>query len=143
MRDRMAQHRANPVCASCHATIDPLGFALEQFDPVGRFRAVDEAYKPIDVAGQMPDGTKFDSLAQFRALLLRQPDMFVASFAKRLLQYGLGRELAYYDEPTVRAIVRDAKRSNYKFSSIVMGIVTSQPFRMRKIDAGSAPAGLQ
>ena len=143
MRDRMAQHRANPVCASCHSMIDPLGFALEQFDPVGRFRLVDEAYKAIDVAGSMPDGTKFDSLEQFRGLLLRQPDMFVASVTKRLLQYGLGRELGYYDQPAVRAIVRDARRSNYRFSAIVMGIVTSQPFRMRKMDAGSGPAGLQ
>ena len=143
MRDRMAQHRANPVCASCHSMIDPLGFALEQFDPVGRFRLVDEAYKPLDVAGSMPDGTKFDSLEQFRGLLLRQPDMFVASVTKRLLQYALGRELGYYDQPAVRAIVRDARRSNYRFSAIVMGIVTSQPFRMRKMDAGSGPAGLQ
>ena len=133
MRERMAQHRESPVCAGCHATIDPLGFALEKFDGVGKWRDVDDDFSQIDITGTMPDGTKFDNLEQFRGLLLRQPEQFVSTLTEKLLQYSLGRELAYYDMPAVRAIVRSASKDNNRFSSLIVGIVNSQPFRMRKL----------
>ena len=141
MRERMAQHRASPVCAGCHATIDPLGFALERFDGVGKWRDVDDDFSPIDIGGTMPDGTKFENIEQFRALLLRQPEQFVSTLTEKLLQYSLGRELGYYDMPAVRGIVRNASKDNSRFSSLIVGIVNSRPFRMRTL-ATAEPAGL-
>jgi hypothetical protein len=132
MRDRMAAHRANPVCAGCHSMIDPVGFALENFDQAGRWRVIDASNKPVDVAGELPDGTKFGSLTEFRAALVGHPDRFVAALTEKLLTYALGRGLQPYDMPTVRAIVREAARHNYRFSSIVLGIATSAPFQMRR-----------
>lgn len=132
MRQRIAQHRANPVCASCHAMMDPLGLSLENFDFVGRWRTVDEALIPIDAAVALADGTKFEGPAGLRNVLVSHPDRFVRTFTKKLLTYALGRGLEYYDMPTVRTIVRDAARDNYRFSSIVNGIVKSTPFRMRR-----------
>jgi hypothetical protein len=136
MRERIAQHRANPVCASCHAMMDPLGLSLENFDFVGRWRTVDEALIPIDAAVALADGTKFEGPAGLRNVLVSHPDRFVRTFTKKLLTYALGRGLEYYDMPTVRTIVRDAARDNYRFSSIVNGIVKSTPFRMRKASEG-------
>jgi hypothetical protein len=137
MRDRMAEHRANPYCAGCHSTIDPVGFALENFDPIGRFRTVDETYAPVDPSGYLPDGTKFNDLNGFRAALVSRPDRFVSTLTEKLLTYALGRGVEYYDMPAVRKIVRDASRDNYHFSSLILGIVNSVPFKMRK----SAPSG--
>jgi hypothetical protein len=132
MRDSMAQHRTNPVCATCHARMDPIGFALDNFDAVGRWRAVDDSGTPIDASGVFPDGTRFDGVAGLRQLLLRRPEQFVSTLTENLLTYSLGRSLAYYDAPAVRAIVRDAARSDYRFSSLVIGIVKSTPFQMRR-----------
>src|SRR2546426_1255044 len=107
MRESMAQHRTNPVCANCHARMDPIGFALDNFDGVGRWRTVDESATPIDASGVFPDGTKFEGVAGLRQLLLRRPEQFVSTLTENLLTYSLGRSLAYYDAPAVRAIVRD------------------------------------
>jgi hypothetical protein len=131
MREAMAQHRTNPVCANCHARMDPIGFALDNFDAVGKWRTRDESGTPIDASGVFPDGTTFEGIAGLRQLLLRRPEQFVGTLTENLLTYSLGRSLAYYDAPTVRAIVREAARSDYRFSSLIMGIVKSTPFQMR------------
>jgi hypothetical protein len=132
VRDRMAQHRSNPACANCHATIDPLGFALEHFDAVGRERELDESFGPIDASGVLPSGAKFNDLAGFKAELLRRPQQFVTTLTERLLGYALGRGVEYYDMPTVRQIVVDAAPGHYKLSSLILGIAKSSPFVMRK-----------
>jgi hypothetical protein len=141
MRERMAAHRANAVCASCHSMIDPLGFALENFNPVGQYRTLDENFTPIDAAGVLPDGTKFDGLEQFRQLLVRQPEPFVANVTEKMLIFALGRGVEYYDQPAVRAIVRDAARDNYRFSSWIVALVNSVPFQRRSagLPRSSAP----
>jgi hypothetical protein len=132
MRDSMAQHRTNPVCATCHARMDPIGFALDNFDAVGRWRTVDDSGTPIDASGVFPDGTRFDGIAGLRQLLLRRPEQFAGTLTENLLTYSLGRSLAYYDAPAVRVIVREAARNDYRFSSLVIGIVKSTPFQMRR-----------
>jgi hypothetical protein len=139
MRERMAAHRASPVCASCHAMIDPLGFALENFNPVGQYRTVDENFTPIDASGVLPDGSKFDGLAAFRAALAKDPERFVTTLTEKLMIYALGRGVEYYDMPSVRRIVHDAAATNYQISSIIAGIVTSVPFQMRRTAAAAAP----
>ena len=135
MRERMAAHRASPACAACHATIDPLGFALENFDAVGRWRSNEgESEAPIDASGALPDGAPFDGPAEFRAALLREPwgTEFVGTVTEKLLTYALGRGLEYYDAPVVRRILRDAAPGDYRWSSLILGIVESAPFRMRR-----------
>jgi hypothetical protein len=138
VRDRMAQHRRNPACTTCHATIDPLGFALENFDAVGRWRELDESYNPIDASGVLPSGARFDSLAAFQTDLLRRPEQFAATVTEKLLTYALGRGLEPYDMPAVRRIVADAAPGQYKLSALILGITRSLPFVMRATD--SAPA---
>jgi mono/diheme cytochrome c family protein len=130
MRERMEEHRQNPACAGCHSIMDPIGFAMENFDAVGAWRS-HEARAPIDASGQLLDGTKVDGVVELRKALMRQPERFVDTFTEKLMTYALGRGLAYYDMPTVRAIVRNSARSDYKFSSIVSEIVKSTPFQMR------------
>lgn len=132
MRERIAQHRANPTCASCHGMMDPLGLSLENFDFVGRWRTVDEALIPIDAAVVLPDGTTFEGPAGLRNMLVSHPDRFVRTFAKKLLTYALGRGLEYYDMPAVRKITREAARNKYRTSSLVLGVVNSLPFQMRR-----------
>ena len=132
MREAMEQHRANPTCASCHQRMDPLGFALENFDAIGRWRTVSESKTPIDATGQLPGGARFEGPAGLRAQLLESPDQFVATVAGKLLMYALGRSIEAFDAPTVRAIVREAARDDYRFSTIVTGIVNSTPFQKRK-----------
>jgi len=131
MRERMAQHRANPACAGCHTRMDPLGFAMENFDAVGRWRAVSESGQAIDASGAMPDGTKFNGPAELRNLLVRNPDQFVTVVAEKLFVYALGRGLEYYDAPAIRQMVRGASRENYSFESLVLGLVKSTPFTAR------------
>ncbi len=131
MRDAMIQHRANPACAGCHSRMDPIGFAMENFDPVGRWRDLDGG-TPIDPSGVFPDGEKFNGMAGLKAALLSHPDEFVATLASKLLMYGTGRNVQFYDEPVVRAIVRDAARDNYTFVSLVLGVASSAPFQMRE-----------
>ena len=131
MRAAMERHRANPACASCHAQMDPLGFALENFDAVGRWRTRSESNDAIDASGVLPDGTSFEGPDGMRQALLREPKRFVATVTEKLLTYALGRNVESYDMPAVRAIVRETERNNYRFSSIVLGIVRSTPFQMR------------
>ena len=133
VRERMQQHRANEPCASCHKIMDPLGFALENFDAVGAWRIHDSGYN-IDPSGQLYDGTKVDGPVSLRAALVNHSDMFIRNFTDKLLTYALGRGTEYYDMPIVRAIDRDASRSDNRFSSIVLGIVKSVPFQMRKAE---------
>jgi hypothetical protein len=130
VRKRLAEHRNNPTCAGCHNLMDPIGLSLEKFDAVGRRRAV-ETGVPIDASGGLPDGSSFEDVDGLEAGLLRRPELFVGTFAEKLLTYASGRGVEYYDAPTVRAIVRDAKAQDYRVSAIVLGIVKSKPFQMR------------
>jgi hypothetical protein len=132
MRQRMEQHRANPVCASCHKIMDPLGFALENFDGIGKWRTTD-ANTPIDSSGALPDGTAFQGPAELRkVLLLKRRDQFVSTVTERLLTYALGRGVEYYDLPAVRTVMREAAPSEYRLSSLILGIVKSTPFQMMR-----------
>jgi mono/diheme cytochrome c family protein len=130
MRERMEEHRNNPACSGCHSIMDPIGFAMENFDAVGAWRT-HEARIPIDASGQLLDGTKVSGVVELKKALMRQPERFVETFTEKLMTYALGRGLAYYDMPAVRAVVRDSAHSGYKFSSIVSEIVQSTPFQMR------------
>ena len=132
MRDRMVQHRSNPVCASCHAQMDPLGLALENFDAVGRWRTHGESNSPIDASGVLPNGIAFDGPAGLRQALLHDPALFATTVTEKLLTYALGRGLGYFDAPAIRAITRNAAKSDYSFSSLIVGIVNSAPFQMRR-----------
>jgi mono/diheme cytochrome c family protein len=133
VREIMETHRAKPSCNACHGIMDPLGFALENFDAIGEWRSADRwAGTAIDAAGTLVDGTAVRGPIDLRNVLLRRPDQFVQTLTEKLMTYGLGRRVEYYDMPAVRQIVRDAARDNYRFSSIVMGIVKSTPFQMRK-----------
>lgn len=143
MRERMTQHRASPVCASCHAKIDPLGFALENFDAVGRWRGHDgAAAAPIDASGVLPDGTPFDGPASFREALLNEPwaREFARTVVEKLLVYALGRGLEPYDEPVVRQILRETEANDFRWSSILLGVVESAPFQMRSATGSEAAA---
>jgi hypothetical protein len=131
MRELLAQHRENPACASCHRVMDPLGFALENFDGVGRWRAKEPAGL-VDASGELADGTTLDGPASLRAVLLSRPEQFVRTMTEKMLIYALGRGFEHTDMPVVRAVVRDARRNDYRFSGIVMGIVKSTPFQMRR-----------
>jgi hypothetical protein len=131
IRERLAEHRGNPTCASCHALMDPLGFALENFDAVGVWRTIDDTGAAIDAAGTLPDGTAFAGVDEFRAALVNS-DLFVLTLTEKLLTYGLGRGVEAYDQPAVRAIVRDAAASDYRFSALITGVVQSPPFQMRR-----------
>ncbi|PWT83077.1 MAG: hypothetical protein C5B57_07565 [Blastocatellia bacterium] len=133
MRERMEEHRSNPSCAACHKIMDPVGFALENFDAVGAWRSYEDGTAmPIDASGQLMDGTPVDGVVALRNALLHEPEAFVRTLTEKLLIYALGRGLNYSDMPAVRGVVRAAGRENYRFSSIVMGIVNSSPFRMRE-----------
>jgi mono/diheme cytochrome c family protein len=131
LREAMARHRANPVCASCHARMDPLGFAMENFDAVGQWRTRAESGDTLDVSAALPDGTKFDGIAGLREALVQRPERFVTTVTEKLLMYGLGRKTAYYDAPAIRRIVREAAGRDYRFSALVLGVVNSVPFQMR------------
>ncbi|MBI4460826.1 MAG: DUF1592 domain-containing protein [Acidobacteria bacterium] len=133
VRQQMEQHRSNPACASCHARMDPLGFALDNFDAIGRWRTVSGATNtPIDSSGVLPDGTKFQGPAELRKVLLSKPEQFVTAATEKLLTYALGRGLEYYDLPAVRKIVREASPNGYRWSALIRGIITSTPFQMRR-----------
>ena len=135
MRQRMEEHRANPACASCHKMMDPIGFTLENFDGIGKWRTTQYGQK-LDASGQLTDGTKIDGVASLRQALVRYSPQFVRTLTEKLLIYALGRGVEYPDMPVVRSIVRDAGRNDYHFSSLVVGIVKSDPFQMnRKAEA--------
>ncbi len=141
VRDRLALHRSHAACANCHATMDPLGFALENFDATGRWRERDEAHNVIDASGVLPNGVAFANHGAFRAELLRAREQFVMALTEKLLTYALGRGLEPYDMPAVRRIVRQAATDNYRVSAILSGIATSLPFRMRRTDSAHTDSG--
>ena len=130
IRQKMEQHRQNPVCAACHKIMDPIGFSLENFDLIGKYRTTDGGL-PIDASGQLVDGTKLDGPASLRQALLSRSDVFVQTMTEKLLIYGTGRALKYYDMPVVRSIDRAAAKNDNRFSSLILGIVKSDPFQMR------------
>jgi hypothetical protein len=134
LRARLALHREATTCSTCHSVMDPLGLAFENFDAVGRWRTK-ELGGEVDTAGQLADGTKINGPAALREVLLKKPDQFVKTLTEKLMIYALGRGLEYYDMPVVRSITHDAAKQNYKFSAIVMGIVKSTPFEMKKVPA--------
>ncbi len=134
IRERLLQHRQSPTCSSCHSVIDPPGFALEHFNAIGGWRTVDESQKPVDARATMTNGATVVGLSGLRALLLEEPDQFPRTLTEKLLSYAVGRRLEYYDRPTVRMIVRDA--ADYRWSSIVLGIVKSPAFLMRSGKSG-------
>ena len=132
VRERLEVHRQSPACAGCHRVMDPLGFALENFDAIGRWRTVTEAGTPVDAAGELVDGTPVDGPESLAAALLKRPENFVATVTEKLMTYGLGRGVEYYDAPAVRRIVREAKDDDYRWSAIIAGIARSVPFQMRR-----------
>ena len=138
LRALMEQHRASPTCASCHRVMDPLGFALENFDGIGEWRGKEKS-GVIDASGQLADGSKVDGPVSLRQALLKKPEMFARVITEKLMTYALGRGMEYFDEPTIRGIARDASKQNYRFSSIVLGIVRSPAFQMK---AGAPAANL-
>jgi cytochrome c5 len=131
IRERLAQHRTNPVCGSCHAVIDPPGFALENFDAIGGWRTADESGKPVDAIGTTVGGASINGLKGLRELLLKDPDRFPTTLTEKLLAYALGRRLEYDDRPAIRQIVRTAAGHDYRWSALILGIVNSPPFLMR------------
>jgi hypothetical protein len=134
MREQMAEHRASPACAACHRIMDPIGFALENFDASGAWRTEDHGV-PIDASGELSDGTRVDGVVTLREALLARPDAFARTATEKLLVYALGRGLDHRDMPAVRQILRTAAGHDYRFSSLILGIVESVPFRMRKVEA--------
>jgi hypothetical protein len=130
VRERLAQHRADPVCAGCHQLMDPIGLSMESYDAVGRFRTM-EAGKPINDSGGFPDGRTFDGIGGLEDALLERPEIFVGVMAEKLLTYALGRGVESYDAPAIRGVIREAEAHDYRFSSLVAGIARSVPFTMR------------
>jgi hypothetical protein len=137
IRQRLAQHREDPSCNSCHSVIDPLGFALENFDVIGGWRTVDESGNPVDAKGSALNGTEIAGLSGLRQFLLERPEQFPHTVTEKLLAYALGRRLEYYDQPAVRQIVRHAAADEYRWSSIVVGIVKSPTFLMGRSQTAS------
>jgi len=136
MRERLAQHRANPVCANCHNMMDPLGLSLENYDAIGKWRSRDETGQPIDADAVLPDGSKVSGPVGLRQALLARSDRFLATITGKLMTYALGRRLEYYDAPAIREILRQAAPGDYRLSTgIVLGIVQSQPFQMRRAES--------
>ena len=127
----MERHRSDSVCAGCHRVMDPIGFALENFDGVGHWRTTDEG-ATIDPSGTLFDGTRINGPAALRATLTSRPETFVGVFTEKLMTYALGRGLEYYDMPAVRKIVADAKAHGFKFSNLIDGVVNSSAFQMKK-----------
>ena len=131
VRERLMEHRANPVCASCHNLMDPVGFSLENYDAVGRWRK-SEGQQAIDASGSFPGGARFEGVSGLEKALLDRPDMFVGTLVEKLLTYSLGRVVEPYDAPAVRKIVRDSSSEDFSFSSVILGITNSKPFQMRR-----------
>jgi hypothetical protein len=131
MRERLARHRSNPACFGCHQLMDPVGFSLENYDAVGRWRTAEDG-APIDNAGGVPDGSKFDGVDGLQRAILNRPELFATTLTEKLMTYALGRGVEYYDAPAVRRIVREAKAREYRFSSFILGIAGSAPFQMRR-----------
>ena len=133
VRERLSAHRANPVCRSCHQLLDPVGFALESYDAIGRWRTQDDG-KPIDDSGAMPDGSEFEGVEGLEQAVLARPELFVGVLAEKLMTYALGRGVEPTDAPAIRAAVREAGEDEYRFSSLIVGLTRSAPFRMRRAE---------
>jgi hypothetical protein len=131
LRDRMEMHRNNPACTGCHQRMDPLGFSLENFDALGKWRTTADGEK-VDASASLPDGTTFEGIAGLRKLLLQHQDDFVRTLAEKLLAYGVGRGIEFYDQPAIRKIARESAAADYRWSSLVLGIVRSKSFSMGK-----------
>ena len=131
VRERLAEHRANPACASCHNPMDPLGFALENYDAVGRWRTADGG-EMIDPSGELADGTRIAGVSDLEQALLDRPELFASALAEKLLTFALGRGVEHYDAPAIRRVVSDAREHNFRFSSLILGIASSTPFQMRR-----------
>ena len=131
MRERMAEHRANPACAGCHKLMDPIGFSLENYNAVGRYRSAEDG-KAIDASGGLPDGSNFEGVTGLQQALLSRPELFVATVTEKMLTYALGRGVEYYDAPSVRKILAETRTNDFKFSSMILGVVNSTPFQMRR-----------
>jgi hypothetical protein len=132
IRERLAEHRTNPTCSSCHSVIDPLGFALENFDVIGGWRTVDEAGRAVDAEGTTMSGAHVQGLSGLRALLLERRERFPRTVTEKLLAYALGRRVEHYDRPAVRSIVREAEAQNFRWSALILGIVKTPAFQMRR-----------
>jgi hypothetical protein len=132
MRQRLAAHRTNAVCASCHRSIDPVGFSLENFDAIGQWRDIDVDGQPVDALGALPGAAEHRGVDGLEDALLRRPELFAGTLTENLLTFALGRGVEYYDAPAVRKIVSDTQRDDYRFSSLILGIVRSVPFQMRR-----------
>jgi hypothetical protein len=133
LRARLEQHRENPTCFACHGVMDPLGFALENFNAVGQFRSLDpDTRTPVDASGVLPGGAKVSGIADLRAALVAEPEVFVQALTENLLTFALGRSLEYRDMPAVREIVREARSDDYRFEALVLGVVSSDAFRKRE-----------
>jgi len=133
LRQQMESHRTNPICASCHSRMDPIGFGLENFDAIGRWRTEDGKF-PIDASGTLPDGRKFNGPAELENVLMANRDAFAQCLTEKMLIYALGRGLEPYDRPAVKSIAAQVAKDNYRISSLVLGIVNSLPFQERKGD---------
>jgi mono/diheme cytochrome c family protein len=138
MRERLAAHRSNPVCASCHRTIDPIGFSLENFDAIGHWRELEVEDQPVDASGAFPGDREFSGVGGLEDALMRHPELFVTTLAENLLTFALGRGVEYSDAPAMRKIVGAAEKDGYRFSSIILGIVKSAPFLMRRAETTAA-----
>ena len=138
IRERMEEHRSNPACTSCHAVIDPIGLALENFDVTGAWRTKDGGAR-VDSSGELYDGTPIDGSLGLRDALLNRSDAVILSFTESLLTYALGRRVEYYDMPAVRAIVRSAAANDHRLSSYILGVIRSAPFRMTRADGPPFP----
>jgi cytochrome c553 len=134
VREQMQEHRKNPVCASCHARMDQYGFALENFDAIGRWRSVDRSQTTIDPSAALPDGTTFQGVSGLREYLLRDKSLFAGALTERLMTYALGRGVEYFDQPALRRIVRDAAAGNYRWSALIAGIAKSTPFQRARTE---------
>jgi mono/diheme cytochrome c family protein len=132
MRERMTQHRANPACSGCHQLMDPIGFSLENFDAVGRWRAMSEEGRPVDATGGLPDGSTFDGIDGLRRAVLNRPEVFLTNLTEKLMTYALGRGVEYYDAPAIRGIVRQARTQDDRLTALIAGIVKSSAFQMRR-----------
>jgi hypothetical protein len=142
VRERLERHRENPTCNSCHSVMDPLGFALDNFDAVGRWRDMDRyTGTPVDASGIMPNGSTVNGPIELRQALMSRPQLFAQAITEKLMSFGLGRAVDAHDMPTVRKIVRQAEQDDYRFSSIVLGIINTDQFRMNKIDMSNSEAG--
>jgi hypothetical protein len=138
MRQRLAAHRTNAVCASCHRTIDPVGFSLENFDAIGQWRETEVDGQPVDALGALPGAAEHRGVTGLEDALLSRPELFATTLTENLLTFALGRGVEYYDAPAVRRIVRDAQPGGYRLSSLILGIVKSVPFQMRRAQTPEA-----